>query len=264
MKIGLCVVSYERPQYLYVSLDSIFKMHGVDNCPVVAFLIENDTLADRVSIISNLAVSIELTSLTGGESFIYALKVMFEKYNCDAVILLPDDALGRTDSIDYIRSLDNSPNVLTVCLASANIVMGKDYPWVECMGGFVFFKDKFELVDNFMYTPEFEDLLADNLGPQLGSNRWFDIDTFLCRLVVNQVKLNGSIFLAKYPSIAYGVGFGITGMHRSNTPLYYEVEKKFFQGEKETWLYNVINCLSDKSIPEEISSLWYPRDFKYQ
>lgn len=255
MKIGICVVSYERPKYLYVSLDSIFRMHNIDDCIVSAFLIKNDTLADRINIISNFPVEVELTDLIGGDVFIYAFRVMFLKYNCDIVILFPDDALGRTDLIDYIASLDNPSGILLECFAAANASLGKAHPWVECMGGFAFFKDKFKLVDDYIDTPEFAALLVDNLRP--GPFR-FDIDYFLCKFM-----LEATTSLARYPPIPYGVGFGITGMHRANTAIYYEYEEKFFCREKENWLFNVVSCLTDKSIPDEIRNLWYPKDFKY-
>lgn len=259
VKLGIVVVSFDRPKHLYVTLDSILKMRHVEQVPVFTFLIENDTLEDRVSIIDNLPTQKVLIKQRGGDAFMYALYYTFYIQGCDRVVLFGDDQIVRTELLDYVSTLRDDDVVFIDALGGSDGALGHTYLGIDTSGGISLLKKNFDLVNSWLDTDECIQSLGSNFIPSPALYR-YDFDHFLWGF------MGPRGYYTRYAPVRYAMCFGVCGVHGPNTLECYDFENnRFFIGDKETWLNNITTILaSDEELPYDVTRVLLPRHFIYE
>ena len=260
-KVAVSVISYDRPKTLYVCLYSILQMNQVEKVHVFVFLIENDTLMDRLSMIGDLPVNKMVIRERGGDSFMEALRHLFYTVDCSHVISVGDDQLLCTDTLDYVLSLQDEDKAFIDALGGSDSALGNTIPGIDTAGGLYIKRQSFELLDSWLDTEECIQRMGPSFAPKpLPYYRYYDFDRFLA------MYMNPQGLRTRYAPAKYGMCFGLCGIHSPKTPNCYETESdRFFAGDKHTWLSNITSILaSDEELPVEVTRTLLPRHFVYR
>jgi len=279
-KIGIAVVSYDRPNHLYVTLDSIYRMGQIGLCNVHTFLIDNNTIGDRVAIIRDLPTERVIIRQRGGDAFIETFRYMFHICGYEQVLLFGDDAIVRTDLLNYVFSLDDSdtkilvdcfggddgrkqldnivPRLLTHnfrCAKGTFNLLAQVLPWLNASGGIRLLKHNFDLLDRWVGSDE----CISAFGQYWSYTPYrFDLDYFLLRYM----QMRG--YLGRFAPIFYAVHFGILGIHTPGDIACKDFEDRMFTGSKENWLDNIVSLVSSEEVfHPDIEWKICPRHFVY-
>jgi len=257
-KVAVSVVSYDRPKTLYVCLDSILRMHQVEKVPVFVFLIENDTLMDRLSMIGDLPVNKMVIRERGGDAYMSALRYLFYVVGCAYVMSLGDDNLVCSDTLDYALSLEEDSQVFVDSLGGYDAELGNTMCGASTMGGVYIKKDSFDLLHTWLNNGRCSQILGSSFVP--GTGYRYDFDHFLDMLM----KHGG--LCTRYAPVRYIMCFGLYGLHTPEISVCREMEdNRFFVGDRHSWLSNVTKILaSDEELPEIVTKILLPRHFIYR
>jgi len=258
-KLGVAVVSFDRPKHLYVTLDSIFRMRYIEQVPVFTFLIENDTLTDRIYMIDDLPTQRMFIKQRGGDAFMYAFYNLFYIQGCHRVVLFGDDQIARTELLDYVNTLqDDDPRVFIDALGGSDSTLGYTYLGTDTSGGISLLKKNFDLVNSWLDTEECIQSLGSNFVPSPALYR-YDFDHFLWMF------MGPRGYYTRCAPVRYAMCFGVCGVHGPNSPECYDFEnERFFAGDKETWLDNIRTILSsNEELPCDVTRMLLPRHFIY-
>jgi len=233
-------------------------MRQVEKVPVFVFLIENDTLMDRLSMIGDLPVHKMVIRVRGGDSFMEALRHLFYTVDCSHAMVLGDDHLVCTDTLDYILTLQDTDDAFIDSLGGDGSALGNTIPGIDMAYGIYVKKKSFELLDSWLDTEECIQLLGDHFKPERPCRYGFDHFT--------ATYMNRKGLRTRCAPVKYGMCFGLCGIHSPKTSICYETENdRFFVGDKHTWLSNITSILaSDEELPEIVTKILLPRHFIYR
>jgi len=269
LKFALAITCFEdRYKYLYVTLDSIYKMEHIELLDVYVYLVGEQLQPNIYKVCSEFPIkSITSTIYRSIDEYFYVLNELFNTKTYDMVIMSADDIIFRSDTLAYLLSLDNSvfmdflcPHCLE-CNGKIVCEIG-DNGHVFRYSNFQFMRDSFKAgFLSFVKLPR-----EDSKGSETILNRFLTkpnyklyIDAFMCSIV------HYNKALCRFPKTPYVAHFGFKGFSNiiSNVD---KVEEIVFSGDKSTWLSNILSFVKTESFLslEGMSRAFYPKDFDYE
>lgn len=265
-KIGITVVAYDEPEYLYITLSGLFRCSGIEECPVIIAF--DGPLSFRLQLIYEgmrnvfpiSDVIFHKTNVGIAQNLVAGVKIHFRN-GVDRVLYIEADHLIRTDTLDFIR---NTPQrEFFMCIGSADAHTSHDYR----AKGNVVRREDFDLLYNWAWNREYigqvpvkrtEALDESYTGHDAAFNiftRKFDKKTQFC---------DGS----------YLSHFGLFGLNyqRKDAPgKILDIERRMFSGDPESWLHNVVRIIEGQEFPHEPEELYqilrlrlWPSEFVYK
>ena len=300
MKIGIAVVAFQRPKYLHVCLDSVFKVKDIDLYPVNVFVdaptgveygdlktpwwIENrKAMIDTISNFNVSKIVFAQTKLGILGNHMKAIRETFFDSDVDCVLMVPEDTIIRTDALEYITNTVSKVNSFFYNIMHVWYEQAEKPPiddkWEQPEdgrfqigfdpAGIVITKYAFESMERWINNREY--LGLDFHGENVMLGAWTTATNSNCTIetatwdaifyaLAHQYKL-----VSYLPDKPYLACFGVIpnySTERNEQRRY--MEEKFFAGEKEQWLKNITDILRDGDYPDLIAEKLFPRYFDYR
>ena len=275
MKLGIAVLAWRRPDYLYITLDGLFRAMYVNDCVVNVYFdgsdqeypFTNELRKEQSETVGNFPVhrvvyQKERKGILG--QFLYCLEDTFA-CGCDHVLLLFDDILVRTDALKYLHDIRLAEkDSFFYCLQRfTNIgelpgyVVG--YDSIGVMIGI----DSFKLLASWIKA-------YSHLGlPYPGSGKpIYDFDSIRYRAhdsIVSSLAIKHKL-VRLVPDKSYCAHFGVRACRErlhGLAPEVGECEQRILSGGRETWLNNVATIFRDKAYSDVLKTRLFPSDFEY-
>jgi hypothetical protein len=148
MKLGIAIRGYHSPNLLNLTLESIFKADKIANTIVGIYLEKSisDTVRQELfTIIGNYPIDkVLISGFYSNNTFdnTYPLGDMFNKEDCNIVMLLDEGIIIKSETLLYIDSLNMSATIYGLHLSDVN----KANSWSQDFdsAGFVISKPSFD------------------------------------------------------------------------------------------------------------------------
>lgn len=267
--LGICVVAKERPDYLYVTLDSIFRMHGIEKCHVAVYL--DGVLSPELRRKHTLTVSefpvkkvVFQTDrpLLVFYSHMFAFRDMFSD-GYDEVLLLEEDIIVRTDVLQYLESMPR--DAFSYDLYRANVRAQGECLTSRSFRSFAVMLPKV----NFEYMARWFDALLHRGQLWLGAQK--DVRIYEIGML-EHICVDGlwCVFAREHntvermpPSFSYVYHFGVRRYTIKPSPEVLELEQQMFAGEKSSWLDNVLRLVPPYQTNDPVEAVLIPSGFVY-
>lgn len=253
-KLGIAIVAYNRPHYLYVTLDSLSRVAGIDKYSIYCFFDNINKsmriLQDEVMCnfrVENAFFSDEKLGVLWNVTLTYDR--MFGK-GYDEVLLFEDDVIHCTDMLQFVENVKRDAffyNLMSkveavevIYRAFGNLLEKKNflllYDWLR--------KEKYIGRPNFRETA----ILHKNSGH----------DAIYARF------LKDHEFKTHFSDKFYVAHIGLGGSHsKASARDQIEIFQRIFTiGERRNWLKNAIREI-ESDFPKSLESIFKPRGFKY-
>ena len=296
MKINVVVLASYRPEYLYVALDSLFRVRGIDECKVflwadgfkatdpVGF---GQTIRSRTLVaasdfpVYSVVLDKERRGILG--SYI-PLMDLASKDEPDYVLYLQDDIILRTDTLEYLETAVRKYNSFFYGLLEIDIKPGELVVEKKDRYGVGGFNSWGYLISPASYRFLRSQLLAKTyLGDAWKGNRYWPSGADLIDRTEQLSRMDdaalGSISAQHnlaylVPDRNYSAHFGARGgvacLWDGDTkkvlpmPMPHCVgnfEAEIFHGDKSAWLDNLIKVYSQRVCIPELRV--FPKSFDY-
>lgn len=253
MSVALCVCGYNNPDYLYITLDGLFRVRKIENYPVYVFIDNN------IDWKTSLLYPRVFQKYPLQYAHIYPLHVgdlhnTFESMNyCfkqghDEVIYLEHDQHFMPDLLEYSESL--------IDISDFSINLGRkltisSHNWFDMMGWRV-------SKDNFYEIWEWIK----------GKHYIGQVDTRCGQVMNDKEAMDGKIFMffqmnsktMHYSTEKDRIGsFGVTGVHATRSSVSEQYDRMFLRGDPHQWIFNVAYILYKGDYPQELETHLFPR-----
>jgi hypothetical protein len=270
MKKGIGILAYNRPDHLYISLTSIFKMRDIEDYKVHVYFdgpLSLDIKKKQFEVLGCFPIDLISFSryhLDIREAQLFRLREMFYKYNFDLVIATEDDIILQSDTLQFVSNFVLGDAAFYSLYGDSNISTDSYYcafnPW-----GFVMQSNEFFLFDEWVKSQLYLNYVkvGDSFLWQIPNpNNPYEIifSTYMSLLNKN----------CKFSPKGYTAVFGTIGTHHPREPenilLMEEFNKKIFSGDKVNWLDNLIALLKvpKGTYPDAIEYMVRPIPFIYR
>ena len=263
--MAISVLAYNRPKHLFVTLDSIFRMKGIERYPVSVILIYNgmNDLEQQLYYISKFPIK--------------EIKILYEEPNChynhlaqfvylnglnyDWYLLIENDIILRPDSLDYLASIEKYAFV--DCLYSNDKYLMKDISIYRSLTGNIFAnlysKYSLNILTQWLCSNMVMGHNIQGLNYPFYTNQDFVHFSSDCRL-----SIFGEFFkiIESVPADSRCLHFGLNSAIEE--PARTELETQMFEGDKERWLENILLVLDRNKNKTEITKILRPSHFEYR
>lgn len=262
---SLLILSYNKPKHLHVTLDSIYKMEGIEKWVVAVsndFQEDPDIDAEINETLAHFPIHRVYRCCRNKGILDHLTDSISYEFSSGAteVIFLEDDFILRSDTLQYADSIGREE--FMVCLSGGvdrvvghyrpkgNLITRKNFiellHWIKCRR-YVGLEHKIRYIDR---EPEGTGYIFD----MKHSNH----DAVYAIFVDRKRKM------VRFPSTFYVAHFGITGIHR-DTEEGRAIEAKVFSGDRTEWLPNMLSVLKNREqySPVVQRRLW-PEEFEYK
>jgi len=255
-KFCVVVIAYNRPNYLYVTLDSLFRNKSIDKVDVGVYIDGgSDNIADVLNVVNSFGVNhihTNSNNLMVLHSLMSALGDSFYNRGYDKVLYIEDDHILRTDTIQYCLSTEITEFIL--CL-SGNGVKGIDYR----PKGNVITKDNFDILNDWIGKRMYVGTARPNHLDQILAE-----DTKIHDAVFYSFLVNNKLYTQFAPEF-YVATFGVRGIHSREVSVVDNIIARFFSGDRNTWVYNVAQVIMEQKFDNNLNpDLWPGERFEYQ
>lgn len=257
------VIAYNEPRHLYVCLDGLTRVHGIDEFPITVYVdgpLPEEVLAEQQNVIASFpGVSAEFTDTHLGicGNVTRAIREPIEKRGAPLVMYIEDDHLVR-------------PDVLQVPLADES----------GCFFVGLSFFYEFKMC---RYAPKGNVIRADNamlLLDWIDRRQWvgMKVRKESDRILTEDYTGHDYIFnsyvvwhdkYTMFPNGYFLAHFGLFGsnFHRAMaSEELLHLEERMFNGYREHWLDNITSIMEHGDYPTEpgvLNSRLWPRGFVY-
>lgn len=250
-KIGITVVAYDEPEYLYVTLTGLFRCSHIENFSVVLSfdgplshrlrwiydgMIEKFPISDVVFHGQNVGIA---------KNIVDGLQLSFRN-GVDRVLYLEADHLVRTDTLEFI---ENTPQwEFFLCIGSADAHTSHDYR----AKGNVVAKEDFDLLYDWISDKKYIGRVPPRRPEPLdekytGHDAAFSIFTMLFD---KKTEFCDGSYLSHF-----GL-FGLNYQRKDAPEEILEIERRMFSGPPESWLQNVIKIIEGQQFPHKPEELY--------
>lgn len=284
MNLGICVITWTRPNYLYVALDSLFKMRGIENYPVYVFCdgmddksIQGKLYNDITQVVSQFpcaSVNFSQKHLGLGKMQLWAVGSTIDKH--DYALYVEDDIILRPDSLEYLERVTKETDghfyslYRAICDPDGSLEFG-GYTAL----GVTYTKPAWDIISRVIKTKEYLGMRWPRPEPMLlgECQGVFEEHTDGVFHAISQ-KYN---MLRVLPDKNYGAYFGLVnsaliqytdqGYGMVRDPEYAELVKEhesvIYSKPKDKWLPTILELLRKGNYPEELDFKFFPRHFEY-
>lgn len=256
-KLGFCVFSYNRPRYLYVGLDSLFRVRGIENhevCVAVDFstpevqeeynwVLESFPLAHTILHPQNLGCYTNMCVST---------HEFFKRGGYSEVIWLDEDYFCEPNLLEYVYTIPRDDFLYNVGRAWHVDTCVKFAAW-----GVLMSRESFEEISEWLLGKTWIGMSMQPFCDAVCKEResW---DT----LIHLFVRERG--YTCHFSTEADHIGtFGINGLRPPDTAVRDKYEWLFFCREPEHWIFNVAAILYEGAFPKEFDDWLFPRGSTY-
>ncbi len=256
--LAVAVIAHNRPNYLYVTLEALFAVRGIENCDVSVYCdggLDEAIRREQSEVafgfpIERLVLAKEqrgcLVSVT--EALYNSLMFRFSK----EVLYIESDVILRPDTLEGIAEIERDAQFYNLCWGTDN--KGCIYTPVA------------NVVPSEVFLQLYWWIKAGN---HIGMIRpGYDIP------ITEETTSHDGVFNAyvkhfgletRYPDKPYAAHFGLRGMNHGLNETERDFEAYMFSGPKYTWLPRIVRIIERKEpIPEAVKEqLFLPPDFVY-
>lgn len=257
MALGIAILAYNRPRYLYVALDSLSLVDGIEDCHVGVFVdYDPDTRAATEEVISHFDVKTAVfheRHLRNLANQCFALS-----YMCDMgfpeVLYFDGDVIIRTDTLAYISAAPRDAFFLSLYRTIRPCPRGPHY----CPLGNLVTSQDYRVLRDWIDRKQYCGLQRP------GTDQIFD-ETTSAYDGVYYAFLVSTGYETRFAPLNYAAHFGIVGWnHKNPDEATLEVERRMFSGPRETWMENVLREFHSEGQAERVRERFIPRDFEYK
>jgi hypothetical protein len=252
----VAVLAYNRPEFLYVTLDSIFRNKCIEEVDVNVYIDGgSDKLPEMQEVISNFHVNQTVIDDVNRKvlwAHVTGLEHVFNSgYN--RCIYIEDDHILRSDTIEYCLNYNPKQFILSL---SGKGGTGSHY---RPMGNMIT-KDNFYELDAWVRDFKFVGMIRPGHLQQIMHPCWNGHDSVFYAFLLANNKL--SEFANNY----YVAHFGIKGIHFVNqTPESLDMYNKMFAGDRSLWLDRIVKIIKEGNYDNKLdSALWLKGVFDYK
>lgn len=240
MKKCIGILAYDRPKHLYVALDSIYRMVGVEDWFVCVYfdgILSPETRSASSDVIGRFPID-KVGYYKSNLGILWAtlglMRDMFYKEDCEAFLFMAEDLIIRSDTLELLKTFVQG-DAFVYQLSHHSYQPPGEITWSthfnQC--GFVIFRDEFVVLDNWVKAHLYLNCYLDKVKlclrcsiEQLKN----DCDSIIeCFIETNKA-------LCKFPIISYVAHTGLVGMNSFNTEACANIETEIFTKPKELWL----------------------------
>ncbi len=261
------VIAYNEPRHLYVTLDALSRVHGIDEFPITVYVdggITEEIKAEQEEVLACFPrISSEFSEVNLGilENVMRGLRNPITK-GAASVLYIEYDHLVRPEILSIPRN-DNT-GCFFISLTQPILHINKIYklPIYVAKGNVITARNANKLMQ-WVKTKSY-------IGRVKGNNRENPIDenyTGHDRILDIYLPDHGEFTI--FPVGRYVAHFGLFGTNFPRVaaiPELLELEQRMFAGPKERWLDNVAQILETGDYPcepIEIDARLWPRGFRY-
>ncbi len=254
MNIGIAITSFKRPRYLYVTLESIFKMNGIDECRVIVYNDSGITELERKAQEEVLARFPEASIIffeTKHDILQGHLRAIRDTLalGVDEVLYLEDDCIVRADTLEYLKTATRGEFVTSLI----------PRPIYSGLGNLIT-KEAFDTLSVWIaekkYVGKQVPLTAPGTVWQDGYIFGHDHLFLGYSIHTNHPNIPAPIF--------YLAHFGICGTNGSSNPISQQIQTDMFRGPRKNWMNNVLKILREGNYPGgHFEIMLHPKHFEY-
>lgn len=288
MRKAVLVLGYKRPRYLYLTLQGLFRVRGIEDYDVFVFIDGNKEYKKaNKKVISHFNVKKSIFRkyrLNGLLHTTHSLKTVFD-YGYDSILYIENDYLLRPDTIEYIeeakkdcfflslirkqpdrkvRRQNKLKDGIDLQMREKKIIQafrdGRNK--VEHQFGSSDIFQSYSPRGNLILASDFEELFNYTVRLEfMGKKRlpkggtlnsvWGGHDKVFNRF------LNDKNHCCRYADKHYIFHFGVCGWHQKDK----EIEKKIFVGSRKEWFDNLVSIANQESYNNQVLSKL--REFRY-
>jgi len=256
----VAVLAFDRPEFLYVTLDSIFRNKRVDEVDVNVYIDGGSTKLQEVrETISEFNVN-KVTSRIGNiKNFWSTVLALRDSFNMgyQKCFFIEDDHIIRTDTIDWCLNNDSKETLVSLCGKGS---ASKTYRPRGCMIN----KDKFVDFDTrWVLTMDFVGTIRH--GVPVEDQRVLHY----CECAFDSVCYGYMVECNKFMDYAgdyYTAHFGIRGVNANiqdeETAQLYNL---MFSGDKRDWIINISTIIEEGNYSDRHNLNLFPKkEFHYK
>jgi hypothetical protein len=264
--LSIAVLAHSKPRHLFVALDSVFKMHGVEDSSVNVYVdagASPEVRAEIREVLSHFDLSRIVwhkSNLGICENHLYALSDCFAN-GSDYALYLNDDHLLRPDSLIYLRDISETYEAFFYSLfrwhkpGKINFHPGPYNPH-----GIMISNASFRLLAGWLRGRAYSGLLCGDTGRGFGSMENYSRHTL--DTIVDKLAKKYELMRIE-PPISYIAHFATSSSKRENTEDELAEEEKFFLGPRDSWLKNVLQVIEQGNCAD-LPPTVMPRFFSYE
>lgn len=256
MGLGIAMLAYKRPRYLYVALHSLFRVDGIEECHVGLFVDHDpDTRAAMEEVISQFDVETAIfheSHLTNFANQTFSLN-----YMCDMgfaeLLYLDEDHILRTDTLSYLRNAPRDAFFLSLYHA---VTVEKRSAY--CPMGNLVTTQNYRILREWIDGKKYYGLERPGTAQILDENS-IGYDAIYYSFLV------ATGYETRFSPVHYAAHFGLVGWnHKHPDEKTLEVETRMFSGPREAWMDNVLREFHTEPKPEPVRQRLIPHDFEYK
>lgn len=250
--VGICICGHNMPRFLFVTLDSLYRVRGIEKYNVHAYIDGGDeslnqqfewvfskfpvcTTVIRDSNIGNIAHTLD------------SLEACFNECNYNEIIFLEHDLAFRPDFLEYSESIGNTDD-FSVNLGRIN---SNEHTPGFCILGARITKEKFFPMAEWIRGEKYIGMLDPT------RNIVFDDDAIDGLIHAYALAHNMTThFSTKEDHMA---SFGIKGMHAVPDDEHAKYQNLLFQGPMGLWLWNIALLLYEGRYGESVEYQLFPK-----
>jgi len=253
MNTGICVLGHARPKYLFVTLDSLFRVRGIDNYNVHAFIDGGGVPREQFEWVLNkfnlFSYFIRQENYGMNRHTFDSIKTCFDIYGYDEIIVVEHDDIFSVDFIEYSESLDME-DYFAICLGRACSPMRAEY-FTTC--GWRISRDNFYKFIDWFHGKYWTDIL----DPRRVSGNFTEEEAFDGILLA--YILTNKKFCHFCTEKHHAGNFGVLGLHSSNNNDRKKYDSLFFTGPISQWIWNVAKLLKEGAYSDSVQLQFFPR-----
>jgi len=258
MKTGIAVIAYNRPRYLYICLDALYQVAGIEDFDVTVYFdsgLDTDMRKQQEDVL-NFFPSAKSYFHEGAQptkilkSVTRALSMSCLDH--DEVFYLEDDHLVRPDILKAIASLEKRG--FFVCMAGGRSYSSSDYR----AKGNIISRENFDILQKWIARGGYYGVT--DRGGGILSESTTSHDAVYCTFLREHGEKT------QFVNGFYVAHFGLFGANVPKANACDEalaIDKLMFQGAPEKWLHNTARILIQGSYSDGLRLLLWPRGFIY-
>lgn len=250
------MLAYNRPRYLYVALDSLFRVRGIEDCHVGVFLdYDPDSREAMEEVISQFDV--QTAVFHQAQLMNFANHSFSLSYMCDMgfseLLYIEEDHIVRTDTLSYLEGAPRDAFFLSLYHA-VTVERASRY----CPLGNLVTAQNYAILRDWIDHKKYYGLKRPGTAQILDENAMGYDAIYYAFLVATGYE-------TRFSPAHYVAHFGIVGWnHKNPDEGTVQVETRMFSGPRETWMDNVLREFHSEGHPQAVAQRFIPRRFEYQ
>lgn len=257
-RIGFAVLGFNRPRYMYITLDSIFRASRVSDYEIFCCVdgTEPGMIVKYKEVFGNFDVPVHFNLIRHRtlDHYMHVYRLLFN-HGYDFVCILEDDIIVKPDIFTRAkRYLDHVGEEFFFSLCGR----GPSSQQYRSRGN-ILSREKYHYLSDFVCNRKYVGLHST------AYSRNFRLTDCLHQPLFDEyMRMEGkyTAWAGDFYTLTFGVYGSLNGYYNEEAKV---MERRFFSGDKDTWLDNVLKIFQDKDYPECLSSFaFWPRKFSYE